>query len=51
MTHGDLSNAFWSFLLFVWSEGMFRFRFGAKLWDMKQLPFGRKYSPVTYQEI
>ena len=40
MTHVDLSNAFWSFLLPVGSEGMFRFRFGEKLWDMKRLPFG-----------
>ena len=46
MTHVDLSNAFWSFLLPAGSEGMFRFRFGGKLLDMKWLPFGRKYSPV-----
>ena len=32
MTHVDLFDAFWSFLLPAGSEGMFRFRFGGKLW-------------------
>ena len=30
---------------------MFRFRFGGKLWDMKRLPFGWKYSPVICQQL
>ena len=30
---------------------MFRFRFGGKLWDMKRLPFGWKYSPVICQRL
>ena len=32
-------------------EGMFRFRFGGKLWDMKRLPFGWKYLPVICQRL
>ena len=51
LTHVDLSNAFWSFLLPAGSEGMFRFRFGGKLWDMKRHPFGWKYSPVICQQL
>ena len=51
MTHVDLSNAFWSFFLPEGSEGMFRFRYGGKLWDMKRLPFTWKYSPVICQEL
>ena len=51
MTPVDMSNAFWSFLLPEGSEGMFRFRFGGKLWDMKRFPFGWKYLPVTCQEL
>ena len=47
----DLSNAFWSVLLPAWFEGRFRFRFGGKLWDMKRLPFGWKYSPVICQQL
>ena len=50
MTHVDLSNAFRSFLLPAGSEGMFRFRFGGRLWDMKRLPFGWKYSPFICQQ-
>ena len=49
--HVDLSNAVWSFLLPEGSEGMFRFRFGGKLWDMKRLPFGWKHSLVICQEL
>ena len=51
MTHLDLSNAFWSFLLLVGSEGMFRFRFGGNLWGTKRLPFAWKYSPVICQRL
>ena len=51
MTHVDLFTGFWSFLLPGGSEGMFRFRFGGKLWDMKRLPFGWKYSPVICQQL
>ena len=51
MSHVDLSNAFWSFLLPAGSEEMFRFRFGGKLWDMKRLPFGWKCSPVICQRL
>ena len=51
LTHVDLSNAFWSFLLPAGSEGMFRFRFWGKLWDMKRLPFGWKYSLVICQQL
>ena len=40
MTPVDLSYALWSFLLLEGCEGMFRFRFGWKLWDMKCVPFG-----------
>ena len=29
---------------------MFRFRFGGRLWDMKRLRFGWKYSPVICQQ-
>ena len=51
MTHVDLSNTVWGFLLSARFEGMFRFRFGGELWDMKRLPFGWKYSPVTCQRL
>ena len=51
MPHVDLSNAFCSFLLPTGSEGMFRFRFGGQLWDMKRSPFGWKYSPVICQQL
>ena len=51
MTHVDLSNSFWSFLLLEGSEGAFRFRLSGKLWDMKRLPFGWKYSLVICKEL
>ena len=51
LTHVDLSNDFWSFLLPEGVRGMFRFRFGGRLWDMERLPFGWKYSPVLCQEL
>ena len=51
LTHVDLSNAFWSFLLPEGAREMFRFRFGGPLWDMQRLPIGWKYSPVLCQEL
>ena len=51
MTHVDLSNTFWSFLLPTGYEWMFRFRFGRHFWDMMRLPFGWKYSPVICQRL
>ena len=51
MTHVDLSNTFWSFFLPTSSEGMFRFSFGEKLWDMKSLPVNWKYWPVICQRL
>ena len=51
MTHVDFSNAFWSFLLPDGLEGIFRFGFGGKLWNMKRLPFGWKFSPVICQRL
>ena len=51
MTHFDLSNAFWIFLLPAGPEGMFRFRFGGQLWDVKGLLFGWKYSQVICQQL